>query len=95
MDPAGADGVKIEGTKPQVSLLTNDDDDEQPAPPVTKPVKKANPAPVVMDMDDDDDDAVVIEAPVKVKPSEQVKAAAPSGDLPDEVQAVLDEWGDD
>ena len=67
------------------------EDDEDEAPVVKKPAKAAKPAVV-----EDDED----EAPVVKKPAKAAKAAAPAPakvatEVPDDVESLLADWGDD
>jgi hypothetical protein len=81
--------------KPAKAVVLDDDDEDEPAPapkakaapkaaPAAK-VTKPKPAPVVV-VDDDEDEA----------PAPKAKAApAVKTDVPDDVAALLDDWGDD
>lgn len=83
-----------------------DDEDEASAP---KPKAKAAAKPQVMD--DDEDEIVIAKPKPKVEtpkakpqimdddedeaPAPKAKAAAPAGDLPDDVASLLSDWGDE
>lgn len=79
--------------KPAKAVVVDDDDEEEPAPaPKAKAAPKAAPAakvtkpkasPVVV-VDEDEDDAPAAKAPAPVKT-----------DVPADVAALLDDWGDD
>lgn len=74
--------------KKKAAPVLDDDEDDAPPPPKKKAapaVEKPKSKPQIMDDDED-------EAP----PKKKATAAAPAtGDLPDDVAALLDDWGDD
>lgn len=80
--PAKVEKPKAEKPKAQPQPTLDDDDDE-----ITIP-KSAAPKSKTQIMDDDDGEVVVKSATKSAPPAD-------AGDLPDDVAALLDEWGDD
>jgi hypothetical protein len=82
-------------------MVEDDDEDDAPPPPKKAAAKKA----VQVDDDDDDGDVVVVpppkhktqSAPKAEAPKAKTKAAEPEADtaVPDDVKALLSEWGED
>jgi len=87
--PNGSDGVKIDGDRPDTSLLL----DEAPKPaPKAAPKAAPKPAPVAHD----EDDSGVIEVAAKpVEPKKQPEPKKVAAEVPDDVAALLADWGDD
>lgn len=70
-------------------VLDDDEDDAPPPPKKTKAAPAAEKPKAKPQILDDDED-------IPVQPKKAAAAAAPaSGDLPDDVAALLDDWGDD
>jgi hypothetical protein len=83
--PPKTEKPKAEKPKAAPQVL-DDDDDDVPAPKAAAKAEKPKAAPQILD---DDDDEIV------VKSSTKAAAPAAAADLPDDVAALLGEWGDD